>query len=299
MRLNRFSPPRGAACESLIDWIVAQNTERAIYLSREFVQAVITAILAVILYKEAPRIHIFAGAPGVGKTVMLRETLYRAGVGQIMFDASRFESQWAGEPAEQIRAAYEEAVRKQQEKERPYGVIFNDWDLASRGADEDMSTTKNLDLNNAALMEIADKREPVVIFGTANAVHRMYGPLVRDGRTRVHEWSPSEDDIRAIAGHIMQGWLHEDDFDRLFDYASDWPLARWTELKARLQDNRLVDGLAAASRKHHDVLSAAVGGELDRRDLRIDAGPASDRELETALQQLEASDHAKRNFLES
>jgi AAA+ superfamily predicted ATPase len=180
------------------------------------------------------------GPPGCGKTFQLRLLLEELGVSVRSISASDLESERAGEPGKHVVTTYTLAS-KDIASGRPTAIVIDDFDTTV-GEWENNTGTVNHQQVIAQIMHLADsptllerhgttKRVPVFI--TGNDFSKLYPPLRRPGRMLSFFWSPSNDELEAIASRILD-FLPTEVTQQLVSQYSKAPISFFTEIRVRL-----------------------------------------------------------------
>lgn len=187
---------------------------------------------------DYPLIMWIVGKPGMGKTWQLRTHLELLGFKIFSVGAADLESEKAGEPAKLLQRRYIEAG-VELSKGRLATVVVDDIDTTV-GEWELHTGTVNHEGILAFLMHIADsptliesvgavKRVPV--FFTGNDASRLYGPLVRHGRTAKFHWQPNrEEKIMIIASILGASDDQINTVEKLVDKYPDEPIAFYSQM---------------------------------------------------------------------
>jgi len=250
---------------------------------------------------DMPQILILTGSFGIGKTVSLEETLTRVGCKLVRLQAAEMESPHAGVPVQRILEAYAKASHGQGETNQPHALVMEDIHLAF-GVDTNTTKTIHTQLTVAALMGICDdcanvagrKTERIAIFATANDLSNVYGGLLRPGRTRVYAVQLSPADRQRIVTHMFQGLLTPGQAGSLCEARPDWSMAAFRQLKsylARRSFQQRHAGLTA-----NELLRSLLMRAKETATPSGAAAPVAERDLDDAVQVVDAEADAKRDF---
>ena len=266
-----------AIASTMLDSILSENATRSIYVpkslavdvSRHFIMNHWRWTRA-----STPPLLCLAGPFGVGKSCILREICHRIGIDVCDLQASSFESRWAGEPAERIKAAYIAASERQMKMNVPMTLIVDDVDLALGHFDDFSSGTTNTPHAISALMEIADnphsvggqRTDRVPVLMTANDLSKIYGAIRRPGRLRAIRWDPGQEDVFRIARHILRDLLNEKELVALCHLTKTWKVAHYSQLKSLLLSMVVEKEFGSLPAK--EAILQAMGGKCPTARLR-------------------------------
>lgn len=157
-----------------------------------------------------PLIMCIAGGPGMGKTWQLSCCLENLGLDPLCVSAARLEDERAGVPVKYLEKTYLTAGSRKRSG-IPSAVIIDDFDTTV-GEWEGYTGTVNHQTILAFLMHVAERptnlegigeTERVPIFITANHPERIYGPLLRYGRTELFIWDPDDEERADMVSSIL------------------------------------------------------------------------------------------------
>jgi hypothetical protein len=288
-----------------LDAILEQDQNSRICLSDAVASAVFRHVaknLDARFAREEPQLLIVTGPFGCGKTVSIRETLRRIGCEINELHASELESHLSNVPAERIRARYVDSSEKQIKDGVPRVLLIEDIHMAF-GIDATTTRTQNIDLAIAALMGIIDnpfkvgnattRRIPII--ATANDLSKVYGALIRPGRTRVVAMELSDADRRRITMHMLYGVLTPEQIDDLLVARPTWSIATFRQLKAELLNREFdlrYEGMTATQ-----ILLRAMRSR-DAADDHAAKAAVTPKDLDRANAVLDGESLAKRDFAE-
>lgn len=220
---------------------------------------------------DYPLIMWIVGRPGMGKTWQLRKHLELLGFSIFSVSAADLESKDAGEPAKLLQRRYLEAGRSLATG-KPASLVVDDIDTTV-GEWETHSGTVNHEGILAFLMHIADRPTAiesvgavnrVPVFFTGNDANRLYGPLVRHGRTVKFRWQPTRDEKIAVISSILGAQEAEKGaVERLIDCYPDEPISFFSQLAVA----RAVE-IVSASASAATFTAVLRGEELHAAELR-------------------------------
>lgn len=174
---------------------------------------------------QAPPLLIVEGAPGEGKTRMIREVLVEMGVEEISpLPAASMAGQFEGDSAKPLASEiYRLGNRNKNPGDAPGCLLLDDFDQSIARAVENVTVTSNTGLLNSVLMKYADDPshiraidraknveqlwpiKPVLVVLTVNSTAALYPPLLRAGRAFRFTWAPSEAEKAAMLGGLFTG----------------------------------------------------------------------------------------------
>lgn len=153
-----------------------------------------------------PLILAIHGEPGTGKSFQLDHSL-RDLTYYKTISSSDLESANANDPAKLVRSTYLDVADEVAKMGYLSGaLVINDIDSALGDWGPLVQTTVNRQMVIGELQHITDYPEQVdnrpnlriPIFVTANDLTKLYGPLLRPGRTDSFYWLPSTDEISSV-----------------------------------------------------------------------------------------------------
>tara|TARA_B100000123_G_scaffold263910_1_gene233429 strand:+ start:426 stop:1331 length:906 start_codon:yes stop_codon:yes gene_type:complete len=176
-------------------------------ISRRFRDRVVGHIVANMMKSPTPGTPIILaihGAPGTGKSFQLDRALQSAQTYYQTISSSDLESANANDPARFVRATYLKVADEVSANGYLSGaVVINDIDSALGNWGPLVQTTVNRQLVVGELQHISDYpslvdnrenlRIPIIV--TANDLTKLYGPLLRAGRTDIFHWQPNQSEI--------------------------------------------------------------------------------------------------------
>lgn len=241
-----------------------------------------------------PLILAIHGEPGTGKSYQLAQALRETRTFYKTISSSDLESANANDPAKLVRSTYLEVADEVWTRGHISGaLVINDIDSALGDWGPLVQTTVNRQLVIGELQHITDYPENVdnrsnqriPIFVTANDLTKLYGPLLRPGRTESFYWAPTPDElretIRDTLPHLSQVEVAEFvarvDSVSIVDYLS---IVR--EATAR--------SISRLSGSAHEILLSARKGEL------VESVPPSLSDLYSAHRTVSAEQQQRKDY---
>lgn len=233
---------------------------------------------------NTPLILAISGPPGMGKTYQTNRVLDDLGVSKSSVSGAEFESENAGIPAKNILNIYKSVSDDVFDRQVEFGaIIIDDIDAALGQWEGLVQYTMNRQLLIKTLIDLADNpyklttideddrlqcydtcRVPLIV--TLNDETKMYEPLMRNGRTTIFPWMPTEEEICDIIGNIFSGITFTESnkcpydlYRRLLTYAkentniSTLPLSLFSDIKSAIHDDYLWEELCCS--RSFDIVS--------------------------------------------
>lgn len=159
-----------------------------------------------------PLILAIHGEPGTGKSYQLDSILLSEKVYYRTISSSDLESENANDPAKLVRRTYIEVADEVAQNGYAAGaVVINDIDTALGDWGALVQTTVNRQLVIGELQHISDYPSSasnrsnlrIPIFLTANDLTKIYGPLLRPGRTAIFHWRPDQEELVAMLSPLL------------------------------------------------------------------------------------------------
>lgn len=241
-----------------------------------------------------PVILAIHGEPGTGKSFQLAHALNDTRTFYKTISSSDLESANANDPAKLLRSAYLQVADEVWEKGHVTGaLVINDIDSALGDWGPLVQTTVNRQMVIGEMQHITDypdsvdnrANQRIPIFVTANDLTKLYGPLLRPGRTESFYWAPTSDELKDVLSQALPHLSRHD----------------VAEFVARVDSRSVVDHLsivreatarnvARIAGSPHDILLRARKGELGA------AAPPSLADLWAAHRALSAEQNHRRDY---
>ncbi|WP_460530434.1 AAA family ATPase [Humibacter ginsengiterrae] len=239
-------------------------------ISPRFSERVFTHLVTNVMKHPTPATPLILaihGEPGTGKSFQLDQTLREMGVHYKTISSSELESANANDPAKLVRATYLEVADEVSKKGLVSGaIVVNDIDSALGDWGPLVQTTVNRQMVIGELQHITDypekvdnrRNQRIPIFVTANDVTKLYGPLVRPGRTDSFYWAPTAEEIANVVQDALPH-LTEYQVRAFVTRIASTSIVEHLNI-VRSATARNIGKISGSSR---DVLTRARKGELD------------------------------------
>ncbi len=218
---------------------------------------------------KTPLILAICGSSGVGKTYQTECILKQMSIKPYRISGAEFEDSHAGVPAKNLQQIYKELSDDIFfKKEERAVIVIDDFDAALGGWGDLVQYTMNRQLSIKTLIDLADNpyeitiREDdesrhvyetyrIPIIATLNDITKMYGPLMRNGRTKLFHWTPEKEEIEQVIGGIFSDVVLDfqpyELYEKLLEYASTManspveilPMSLFSDIHASLFDDEL------------------------------------------------------------
>ncbi|WP_181873940.1 AAA family ATPase [Tsukamurella tyrosinosolvens] len=214
-----------------------------------------------------PLILAIHGSPGTGKSFQLDKTLKDARIFYKTIDSTDLESDNANDPAKLVRRTYIDLADEVERKGyRAGALVINDIDAALGDWGDLVQTTVNRQLVIGELQHITDYpdrvdnrpnlRIPIIV--TANDLTKLYGPLLRPGRTSSFHWHPTQEEIAQVLSPLLPH-LTQNDVSQLVTLFDSCAIADYVDA-IRLAADQKIDQV---SLDFEDAIIAARLGRLE------------------------------------
>ena len=235
-------------------------------ISPRFVRRIRTHLLSNLIRDPLPGTPVILaihGEPGTGKSFQLDAALVAAQVLYRTISSSDLESDRANDPAKLVRSTYLELSDEVSSKGYLAGaLVLNDIDTALGDWGDLVQTTVNRQLVIGELQHISDYPSTVAnrpnlrlpIFITANDLTKLYGPLLRPGRTARFHWEPTFDEVEEILRPLLPS-LTSSELHAFVERAGSHSVATY------------VDAMRAAHEKKMECLIENFGDSLTKARL--------------------------------
>lgn len=159
---------------------------------------------------SAPRILCISGPPGIGKSYQTAQCLREAGSQVKHLDTSALGGSFEAEPVKLLEETLQDLREEWEEGHGRPALIIDDMDM-SLGVLSDRSYTVNTQLTTGWLMAKADRvyepsfsvSDPAIIV-TGNDFSGVHRPLLRNGRARLFEYTPTPEESCAVLLPIFE-----------------------------------------------------------------------------------------------
>ena len=167
------------------------------------------------LHLSTPLILCVEGPPGVGKSTQLGQCLRELGSPFVRLDTSQLGGQFEGDPVRELDQAMS-ALRGDHDGGPRPALVVDDLDLGL-GVHSARTYTVNTQLACGWLMARADEvYEPgfgpdrPAILVTGNDFSGVHGPLLRSGRARIFEYSPTAEEVAGVLEPVFDRHVEGD-----------------------------------------------------------------------------------------
>jgi hypothetical protein len=207
------------------------------------------------------------GLPGTGKTYQLDSVLSKNRVFYRTISSSELESENANDPAKLVRRTYIELADEIVRNGYLAGaLVINDIDTALGSWGDLVQTTVNRQLVIGELQHISDYPRSVAnrpnlrvpIIFTANDLTKLYGPLLRPGRTATFHWEPTRNEIASMLAPLLPNLLAQE-IDLLTERVNSLSMSVYVDAIRAATDEKI----ASVSGDFDTVITRARLGELD------------------------------------
>lgn len=210
-----------------------------------------------------PRLLVFNGPPGEGKTFTVRTVLEDAGCLQWNLSAAKFESVDAGEPARALEEKLREARAKiDRPGGKPVAVVVEDADRLLAPATALTQVTFNTQQLVALLLSECDRTGPrVPIVFTTNRLDHFDPALLRPMRAEVVQFQLAADELKAQVARLFPD-LGDRELEELLKVPAERTIAFFVDVQRAVADFALTVWLSKKSPR--EAVLAAFNGRLPK-----------------------------------